>query len=191
MIEVRGRRRQGHRAALRLAGLTPARGPAGWIRRGRAAAPLSPSIRWALQAVQIVGGPLGVRRGGEHEPTIVAQHLQPMTDVGGMVVARGQLQTEVGAQERGAELGDQLFAVRPKSRSRRLGWRVQWLLCRRRHNSHDAERRIMPRGRCSGLAPPRASSAIGRHSLDQRASGRLQRSPPQSRSCHLRSGRCK
>lgn len=56
--------------------------------------------------MQIVGRPLRVRGGGEDQPAIAGQGLQPALDIGGMILARGKLQTQVGAEEGGAQFGD-------------------------------------------------------------------------------------
>ena len=47
--------------------------------------------------------------GGEDEPLVVAQDLQPALDVGGMVVPWGQFQAKVGAEESGPKFGHQLL----------------------------------------------------------------------------------
>lgn len=54
-------------------------------------------------------GALGVGGGREDEPRVVAQHLEPRGEIGGVILARLQGQSEVGAEEGGAEFGHQLF----------------------------------------------------------------------------------
>ena len=49
--------------------------------------------------------PLGMGGGGEDGPFVVLQHLQPVADITGVILARLQRQPEVGGQERGAKLG--------------------------------------------------------------------------------------
>ena len=56
------------------------------------------------------GGTLCVRGGGEHCSIISCQHFQPSSDVGRVVFARLESDSEVRAQERSAELGHELFA---------------------------------------------------------------------------------
>jgi hypothetical protein len=64
----------------------------------------------------------------------MTERLEPTLDVGGMVFAGLQLQAQVGAEEGGAQFGNEFFAgvafvapaLAPKSRSRRVGWRVHY-----------------------------------------------------------------
>ena len=56
-----------------------------------------------------VGGLLSVRCGGEDEPPIALQYLQPASDVAGVIGAGMQLKTKVGAEEGGPQFGDQFF----------------------------------------------------------------------------------
>jgi hypothetical protein len=62
-----------------------------------------------LQAVQIIGGALRVRRGGEDGALVVLQDFQPGGDVAGVILARFGCDAEVDAQEGRSELGDQLL----------------------------------------------------------------------------------
>jgi hypothetical protein len=50
-----------------------------------------------------------MRSRGEDEPTVALQHGEPVVDVAGVVGAWLEFQPKVGAQEGGAQLGDQLF----------------------------------------------------------------------------------
>ena len=59
--------------------------------------------------MQIVGGALSVGGGCEDEATVVLQDLQPVLDVGGVVLARRQLETQIRAEEGRAKFGDELF----------------------------------------------------------------------------------
>lgn len=65
--------------------------------------------RW-LQAVQIVDRALCMHRGGEREPLVVLQHVEPRRDVARMILAAVRGKTQVGAQERSPKLGDKLLA---------------------------------------------------------------------------------
>lgn len=58
----------------------------------------------------MIDGLLRVGGGGDDEPLVVLQDLQPARDVGGVILARLEGQTEVRAEEGGAELCDQFFA---------------------------------------------------------------------------------
>jgi hypothetical protein len=76
----------------------------------RAALGSGPLVHWlgvclGLQAVQIIGGALRVRGRGEDEALIVAQCLEPVADIGRVIVAHFGGDFEVGAEEGGAELG--------------------------------------------------------------------------------------
>src|SRR5262249_43898530 len=63
-----------------------------------------------LQTVEEVDGALCVCRGREYRALALAQELQPVGDVGGMILARLGGDLELSAQERGADLSDQLLA---------------------------------------------------------------------------------
>lgn len=60
----------------------------------------------ALQAVQVVGGLLRMTGRGENRPLVLFQHLESHRDVGGMVLADLRGQSEIGAKERGPDLGN-------------------------------------------------------------------------------------
>ena len=62
-----------------------------------------------LQMVQVVRRALGMAGGGEDGPLVVPKHLEPGGDVGGMVVTNLRSEAEVGAEEGGAQFGDQLL----------------------------------------------------------------------------------
>ena len=53
--------------------------------------------------------PLGMRRGGDDEALVATQHVQPVLDIGRMVLPRLERQAEVGAQKGGPQFGDQLL----------------------------------------------------------------------------------
>lgn len=59
---------------------------------------------------QIVCGALRVCRGGEDRSLVPLQHGQPVTDIGGVVIAILKVQPQVGAKERGAQLSNKLLA---------------------------------------------------------------------------------
>jgi len=63
-----------------------------------------------LKAVQVVGGPLRVAGGAEDEPLVVLQHLEPVADVGGVILPDVRGDAEVGRQEGGTEFGDKFLA---------------------------------------------------------------------------------
>lgn len=46
---------------------------------------------------------------GEDGPLVIAQGLEPGADIGGMVGAIFKCESKIGAQERCAKFGDQLF----------------------------------------------------------------------------------
>ena len=60
--------------------------------------------------MQVINGPLGVRSRLKDGAIVGIQDLEPMVEVGGMVVAWLRRDAEVAAQERGPDLGDQFFA---------------------------------------------------------------------------------
>ena len=60
--------------------------------------------------MQEVRRALGVGGGGEDEPSVVLQHLQPVGDIAGVVGSGLKLQTQIGAEERCAQFGDKLLA---------------------------------------------------------------------------------
>ena len=66
-------------------------------------------LRLDLGAVQKIHGALGVGGGREDEALVILQGLEPVGDIGGMVVADFRGDAEVGAKEGGAQFGDQLL----------------------------------------------------------------------------------
>src|SRR5689334_21973884 len=105
----------------------PQRGP---LQPGRGGDRRLGSLSHACRkAVQEIHRTLRVRGGGEDRSLVLAEDLEPVRQVRGVVLARLRRDAEVRAQEGRAELGDELFAgvtVSPKrllakSRSRRLG----------------------------------------------------------------------
>lgn len=58
----------------------------------------------------MIDGLLRMRRRRDDEPLVVLEHLEPVTDVGRMVLARLEGETQVRAKEGGSEFGDQFFA---------------------------------------------------------------------------------
>ena len=63
-----------------------------------------------LQAVQIIDGALRVGGGGEDRALVFLQHLEPVPQIGGVVVSRLRRDAEVGAEESGSQLGNQFLA---------------------------------------------------------------------------------
>jgi len=63
----------------------------------------------SVQAVQILGCALRVGRGGEDRPAVRSQDLQPDGEVLGVVRSGFEGDSQVGAQERGAQLRDELL----------------------------------------------------------------------------------
>lgn len=59
-----------------------------------------------LQAVEIFGGALCMGGGAEDGALVLLQHLEPVVDIGGMLITGFWRQAEVGAKERRAKLGD-------------------------------------------------------------------------------------
>lgn len=54
-------------------------------------------------------GALRMRGGGEDGTLVIAQHLEPAANIGSVVLPVLELQPEIGAEERGPELGDEFF----------------------------------------------------------------------------------
>ena len=50
-----------------------------------------------LQAVEVIGGALGMGGSGEDGPLVVLEHLEPRGDIGGMVFTHFEGDAEVGA----------------------------------------------------------------------------------------------
>jgi hypothetical protein len=46
-------------------------------------------------------------------PPIVLQHLEPLGDIGGVILAHLRRQAKIGAQERACQFGDQLLGGIP------------------------------------------------------------------------------
>ena len=63
-----------------------------------------------LELVQEIDGALGMGGGGEDRAALVLQNFQPRGEVGGVVVADLRGEFEIGAQESGAQLGDEFLA---------------------------------------------------------------------------------
>ena len=61
--------------------------------------------------VQVVDRPLSLAAGGDEGPGVLAEDGQPVAEVGGVVGPGGLLEPELGAPERGAELGDQFLGA--------------------------------------------------------------------------------
>ena len=59
--------------------------------------------------MQIIGGALRMRGRGEDQALVVLQGLQPMADIGGVILANLRRDPEIGAEEGGTELGDEFF----------------------------------------------------------------------------------
>ena len=85
--------------AWELGGL--GRGAGVWLRDFR---------RFRLEGVQMIARFLGVGGGLEDGPFVLLQNLEPMVEVGGVVVAGLRGDAEVAAEKRGPDLGDQFFA---------------------------------------------------------------------------------
>lgn len=62
-----------------------------------------------LQTVQVLDGPAGEGGGGEDGSFVVFQDSERLGDVVGVVFAEFGRDGEVGAEERGAEFGDEFF----------------------------------------------------------------------------------
>ena len=62
-----------------------------------------------LQAVQVVGGPLGVSCGRKNRVLVLLQDLQPVAQIGGVILANLGCEPQVCAEKGGAQLGDKLF----------------------------------------------------------------------------------
>ena len=75
-----------------------------------------------MQAVDEVRCALSVTGRGEDRAVICLENVQPVGDIGGMVLTRFERQIKIGTEERGAEFG----------------------LCGLPHKPNYAERRIMP-----------------------------------------------
>ena len=63
-----------------------------------------------LEPVQEINGPLGMGGGLKDGALVLLQNLEPVVQVGGVVVAGFGGDAEVAAEERGPDLGDQFFA---------------------------------------------------------------------------------
>jgi len=88
-----------------------------------------------LQLVQVFDGALGVGGGRNDGALVVLQDLDPLGDTGGVVLARLKVEAKVRGEEGRPEFRDQFLPavpfiapplLRPKLRSSRDGWRVQW-----------------------------------------------------------------
>jgi len=82
----------------------------------------------SLQAVQVVNGTLGVRGCREDGALIFAEHLQPVPQIGGVIVAGLGRDAEISTQERRSEFGNQflggigMVAKALAQDSRQAGW---------------------------------------------------------------------
>jgi hypothetical protein len=81
---------------------------------------------------EIVCRLLGMRRSRKDGALVVLQHLEPVGDIGGVILAHLRRQAKIGAQERACQFGDSSAAypssphrLRPSKRFRRFSWRVQ------------------------------------------------------------------
>ena len=63
-----------------------------------------------LYAVKEIDRALRMGGSGEDRALVLAEDLEPMREVRGVVFARLRRDPEIRAQERGAQLGDELFA---------------------------------------------------------------------------------
>lgn len=59
--------------------------------------------------MQEVGGALGVGRCAEDGPLVVFQNREPVSNIASVILARGESQFQVGAQEGRAQLGNEFF----------------------------------------------------------------------------------
>jgi hypothetical protein len=59
-----------------------------------------------LQSRNIIRRALRMRRRAEDRPLVVFQHLQPRSDIGGVVLPDFRGQIEIGAEEGAAKFGD-------------------------------------------------------------------------------------
>ena len=62
-----------------------------------------------MQAVDEVRRALCVAGGGEDGAVVGLEDVQPVGDVGGVVLTRLKRQIKIGTEERGAELGHEFF----------------------------------------------------------------------------------
>jgi hypothetical protein len=53
-----------------------------------------------LQAMQVIGGALRVRGGGEYRPVVALQHIEPGCEIGRVIVARLGGHAEIGTEKR-------------------------------------------------------------------------------------------
>jgi hypothetical protein len=67
-------------------------------------------IAFGRLAMQPVRGFLGEGGGRENRPFVSLQDLQPAGDIGGMIRPRLAGQSQIRAEEGGAELGDKFFS---------------------------------------------------------------------------------
>src|SRR5271170_1940894 len=63
-----------------------------------------------LEPVQEINSPLCMGGCLEDGAFVLLQHVEPVADVSGVVVARFRRDAEVAAKERGPDFGDQFFA---------------------------------------------------------------------------------
>lgn len=63
-----------------------------------------------LQSVEVIDSALRVCSGLEDSALVILQNLEPMPDIGGVVVAWLRGDTQIGTKESGAQFSDQLFA---------------------------------------------------------------------------------
>lgn len=67
-------------------------------------------LNYRLASVQEICGALRVGGGSKDRPFVFLQDLEPALNVSGMIGARLGRQLQIGAKERRAKLGNQLFA---------------------------------------------------------------------------------
>ena len=61
------------------------------------------------ESAQVIRGALRVGGGGEDGAVVVLQNFQPVGDIGGVILARLKRQFEIGAEESGAQFGDEFL----------------------------------------------------------------------------------
>lgn len=61
------------------------------------------------EAVDEIRGALRVAGGGEDRVLVILQDFKPVRDVGGVIIPRFEGKAEIGAQEGGAQLGDEFL----------------------------------------------------------------------------------
>jgi hypothetical protein len=59
--------------------------------------------------MQVISSALRMRGGGEDSEVVVLQHVEPLCEIGRVIVARLGRYAEIGREKRGPELGNQLL----------------------------------------------------------------------------------